>query len=49
MRRNVRNFMIACLMVLLPTAHAQGQDAEKSTAAKAGGGDLRSAVQNPIS
>jgi hypothetical protein len=49
MRRNMRNFIIACLMVLFATAHAQGQDAEKSTAAKAGGGDLRSAVQNPIS
>jgi hypothetical protein len=45
----MRNFIIACLMVLFATAHAQGQDAEKSTAAKAGGGDLRSAVQNPIS
>ena len=46
----VRNMMIGCLIILLAAGIAQAQEADKSAAAKAGdSGDLRSAVQNPIS
>ena len=50
MFRNIRNIMIGCLIILFAVGSVQGQDTDKSPAAKAeGGGDLRSAVQNPIS
>ena len=50
MCRNIPNMMIGCLIILFAVGNAQGQDADKSTAAKSGeSGDLRSAVQNPIS
>ena len=42
MRRNMRKFIIGCLIILFAAGNAQGQDADKSTAAKTGGGgDLR--------
>jgi len=49
MRPKMRNFITGCLIALFAAANAFGQDADQSTAAKAGSGDLRSAVQNPIS
>jgi hypothetical protein len=42
--------MIGCLIILFAVVNALAQDEDKSAPAKAGdGGDLRSAVQNPIS
>jgi hypothetical protein len=46
---NRRNFIRVCLIILIAIGNAQGQEADKSASAKTGGGDLRSAVQNPIS
>jgi len=46
----MRKFIIGCLIILFAAGYAQGQDPDKSAAAETGGGgDLRSAVQNPIS
>ena len=47
---SIRHLMIACLIIPLVVGPATGQDENPSTAAKSGdSGDLRSAVQNPIS
>lgn len=46
---NKRNFIRVCLIILIAVGNAQGQEADKSASGKTDGGDLRSAVQNPIS
>ena len=50
MCRTIRNIMIFCLIAFIAVGYALAQDADKPAGAEAGGGgDLRSAVQNPIS
>ena len=50
MCRNIRNIIIGCMITLIAAGYALAQEAGKPAGDEAaGGGDLRSAVQNPIS
>jgi hypothetical protein len=50
MRWTIRNFMIVFFIALIAAGNARAQNADESAGAKSGdSGDLRSAVQNPIS